>query len=563
MLKNFLSRLGSRHRRQSLAYAQPIAALEALESRRLLTVDLGGNSLATATDFGSVNGTRELSDAVSRTDPNDYFRFRIDGQANTRIDLTGLRADADVSLLDGGGRTMAQSTQGGSQSEQITRSLAAGTYFLRVYRYSGDTSYRLSVRVDSAAPTIPDNAGNSTSSARYIGTLNAQQSYSDFVGSADRDDYYRFDLTDRSRFELSLEGLSADADVSLLNSQGSTLASSTRGGNASESINRTLDGGTYFARIYRYSGDTNYRLTLKAELDGPPDGAGNSFEAARNLGTVRGRVETSDFVGNADRADYYRFRLESRSDVRLRLQGLTADADVKLFDASGRLIAGSSLGGNNSEAIDRALDVGDYFALVYPYGGAETNFLLSLDASTQQQGLDLRTVAPIEDREGHVGADYMATAGTALLSPVSGRVIDVRPIDGYGTMAVAIEVTLPSNQTFASELTGTSVTTNRAIFVFGHLRPSRELVDHPSATERFRLGRGELTYGVGSTIAAGQLLGYVETHGYEGHSSGSHVHVTGSDANNSPDNIWRGGGLSPDDPLRARYIRPELAWGLM
>jgi hypothetical protein len=294
------------------------------------------------------------------------------------------------------------------------------------------------------------------------------------------------------------------------------------------------------------------------------DLGGNTLTTATNLGSQDGARVISDFVGIADPNDYYRIQIDRQSEVRIGLDGLRADADLQLLDASGRYVAGSFNGGMNPEAVDRVIESGDYFVLVYPYGNANTNYRLSLETTTVQQGLDVSAVSPIADYDGHLGADYMANAGTAVLSPVSGRVIDVRAVDGYGTMAVAIEVTLPSARTFISEQQGGTITTNRVVLAFGHLRPSRDLIAHPDANYRFQQGRNELTYSVGSYVTAGQLLGYVETHGYEGPgSTGSHVHVTESDANNPPANIWQGRGVPDNDPRRARYIRPELAWSLL
>jgi hypothetical protein len=61
---------------------------------------------------------------------------------------------------------------------------------------------------------------------------------------------------------LSLTGLSADADVQLLNSSGGVIFSSTAGGTTSESITHQLSAGTYYVRVYQYSGNTNYTLSL-------------------------------------------------------------------------------------------------------------------------------------------------------------------------------------------------------------------------------------------------------------------------------------------------------------
>jgi hypothetical protein len=105
--------------------------------------------------------------------------------------------------------------------------LSAGTYYARVNRYSGDTTYGLSLN----ATDLPvDNAGNTLATARNVGTLTATQSFSDWVGSFDIDDYYSFNVTTPSNVSLNLTGLIANANVELLNSSGGVISSSTAGG---------------------------------------------------------------------------------------------------------------------------------------------------------------------------------------------------------------------------------------------------------------------------------------------------------------------------------------------
>jgi pimeloyl-ACP methyl ester carboxylesterase len=222
-----------------------------------LTADSAGNSLGSARNIGTLNGTRSFSDFVGSADSNDYYRFDINNTTNFSLSLTGLSADADVHLLNSSGGILASSARGGSDSESISHELGAGTYYARVYQYSGDTNYNLSLTAD--------NAGNSLGSARNIGTLSGTRSFSDFVGSTDSNDYYRFNINDPTNFSLSLTGLSADADVHLLNSSGETIDSSAYGGSSSESISHQLSAGTYYARVYQYSGDTTYNLSLTAD----------------------------------------------------------------------------------------------------------------------------------------------------------------------------------------------------------------------------------------------------------------------------------------------------------
>ncbi|BAU09863.1 hypothetical protein LEP3755_03380 [Leptolyngbya sp. NIES-3755] len=223
--------------------------------------DFAGNTLSTARAIAVSATTTSYQDFVGSVDTNDYYRFTLTDTRNFSLGLTGLTADADVSLLNSTGSFIAGSSLGGTSAESIAQQLTAGTYYIRVYPYSGDTNYTLSV---SAAPSSIDFAGNTLSTARVITVGTTTTNYQDFVGSVDTNDYYRFSLSDTRNFSLRLTGLTADADVSLLNSTGSFITGSSLGGTSAESITQQLTAGTYYIRVYPYSGNTNYTLSVSA-----------------------------------------------------------------------------------------------------------------------------------------------------------------------------------------------------------------------------------------------------------------------------------------------------------
>ncbi|MFZ4640777.1 MAG: pre-peptidase C-terminal domain-containing protein [Nodosilinea sp.] len=229
-----------------------------------------------------------------------------------------------------------------------------------------------------AAPA--DNAGNTLTAARNIGVLSSTQTFSDWVGSTDTNDYYRFNLTQASSFNLTLNGLSADADVQLLSSSGTVLQSSANGGTTAESITRSLTADTYYVRVYPYSGSTNYNLALSATVNAPADNAGNTLTAARNIGALSSTQTFSDWVGSTDTNDYYRFNLTQASSFNLTLNGLSADADVQLLSSSGTVLQSSANGGTTAESITRSLTADTYYVRVYPYSGS-TNYNLALSAT--------------------------------------------------------------------------------------------------------------------------------------------------------------------------------------
>jgi hypothetical protein len=316
---------------------------------------------------------------VGSTDANDYYRFNLISSSNFNLALNGLVADADVQLLDSSGNAIASSTAGSTTAEAISRTLNPGTYYIRVYPYGGvNTNYNLSV-----SATINDFAGNTLNNARQITLNETNSTYSDWVGSSDTDDFYRFNLSSNSSVNLTLNGLIENADVQLLNSSGNMLTSSTVSGAVAESINRSLDAGTYYIRVYPYNGaNTNYNLSVSATIN---DYAGNTLNNARQINLDSVATTYSDWVGSADTNDFYRFNLSQTSSFNLTLNGLVADADVQLiWDSnsngvidSGEVIASSAAGSTTAEAISRTLSAGTYYIQVYPYSSANTNYNLS------------------------------------------------------------------------------------------------------------------------------------------------------------------------------------------
>lgn len=215
-----------------------------------------GNGLGQALNLGTLNGSNILSNAVSNTDSYDYYQLNLSAKGNLNIVLDGLSADASLQLFNSHGTLIEDSSQLEKLAESIhLAETGAGTYYVRVSHYEGNTNYNLSLRADYA--------GNTLSTARDIGTLNGTQTLQDFVGSSDFEDYYRFNLSAADSLSVKLDGLSANINLQLLNSNGIELGSISQVGNTTEAINFSgLTAGTYYVRLYQAGGDTNYSLSV-------------------------------------------------------------------------------------------------------------------------------------------------------------------------------------------------------------------------------------------------------------------------------------------------------------
>ncbi len=112
---------------------------------------------------------------------------------------------------------------------------------------------------------LEDFAGNGLGTARELNITPNLQSFSDSLSPLDTSDYYSFSLGSRSSFNLSLNGLSANADAELLNSNGEVLQTLAQLGTNSESLFTTLNAGSYYIKVYSgVEATTDYNLNLSA-----------------------------------------------------------------------------------------------------------------------------------------------------------------------------------------------------------------------------------------------------------------------------------------------------------
>ena len=117
--------------------------------------------------------------------------------------------------------------------------------------------------------------GNSLLTARnVVGVQNGSIRLTEFVGTGDPNDFYRFEIDTKSNFSVRLDGLTRDADVKLIQDRNSNgvvnfvevISSSLNQGTSPEVIDvSNLAPGTYYVQVSSFlSNSTNYNLTLSA-----------------------------------------------------------------------------------------------------------------------------------------------------------------------------------------------------------------------------------------------------------------------------------------------------------
>ncbi|MEB3359086.1 MAG: pre-peptidase C-terminal domain-containing protein [Synechococcales bacterium] len=110
-----------------------------------------GNRRTAARDIGALSGIQKFRERLGAGDRKDFYRFSIASSGRVNISLKGLRANADLALLDESGKTLFRSRRKGTQAEKITANLEVGNYYIKVFRRSGETAYKL--RLKGLSPT--------------------------------------------------------------------------------------------------------------------------------------------------------------------------------------------------------------------------------------------------------------------------------------------------------------------------------------------------------------------------------------------------------------------------
>ena len=124
------------------------------------TIDTAGNAIGTAFNLGSsLRGNATYRGSINIPDADDYYQFAVANRTNLTLGLTGLTADLNLQLLSASGAVLQASSLDGRESEFLTRSLDAGTYYARVFTNAGSNSpYSLAVSLGSV-PVLVTNRG--------------------------------------------------------------------------------------------------------------------------------------------------------------------------------------------------------------------------------------------------------------------------------------------------------------------------------------------------------------------------------------------------------------------
>jgi Bacterial pre-peptidase C-terminal domain len=309
------------------------------------------NSLSKARTLG-VLGSRTVArrDLVGPSDRLDFYKFTLRRSSNVKFLLSGLRANADLLIFNRLGKAIARSKRGSTITEQISRQLTAGTYYVQVLnRSKAGTRYRLAGSVVSG---VGGGGGSTPAGTRAnpidLGLLTGIPvgRSQDVAGGFEAPKVYKFQLGQISDVSIALSQVAGGGTMRLYydtnrNGQFDLSDNSTiDSGEGSESSNRPISSvlpatGTYFLEVSRdFQYNTmvyNLAVNTTPVPGNIPTDPGSEPTTAYNLGTLNrgGRLEAKDYVGRIDSTDIYRFNLSETSNVTFGRLDVAGDINVE------------------------------------------------------------------------------------------------------------------------------------------------------------------------------------------------------------------------------------------
>jgi hypothetical protein len=236
------------------------------------------DTAATATNLRTISGAvTEANLSMQAGDP-DWYSFTLDSagrQGDTAVlNFTHAQGDVDMQLYNSAGTDVLASSGGTGNQEVVSLAgLAAGTYLLKVYGYSGaaNPNYSLGISVAPQLALSADQWENNDTSGVATVIRDAAQTLSGATITAGDQDWFKLTLpqtgaaTDRVVLHTAGTGL----QVKLLNAQLGTVATTTSDATGLATIPLTGDAaGQYYVQVTGQTAQTQAQYDLEVRAQG-------------------------------------------------------------------------------------------------------------------------------------------------------------------------------------------------------------------------------------------------------------------------------------------------------
>jgi Ca2+-binding RTX toxin-like protein len=237
--------------------------------------------------IGNLTNTPSINNTyLNDTYTDDVYLFTISGTESINLNLHNITngEDADlflfrdrgtIGVFDSSDELIQRSDLGVNRDDSINYIASPDNYIAQVKRYStGTVNYQLDLSATSskAPPNLLPVEVNG-------GVLYQGNTYknSGGVGNNNTSEIYKFSLNQYSNVNISLTGLTSDADIRIIqdlnnnqivdSGEVSYLFASTNSSTTNENLTIELPSGLFYVQVYQYQGETNYQLQVEVFSD--------------------------------------------------------------------------------------------------------------------------------------------------------------------------------------------------------------------------------------------------------------------------------------------------------
>ena len=369
--------------------------------------------------------------SAGQTDNDDYWKITTtqDGWLRVQVQSDSLDArgdqkfDLDVIMYDINGTTSIVSDYRSGTFSQVDSYVRPGTYFVRVYRWSGRAG-TYTIKSDFFSPTLAnDQEGNDSYQTAVAVSMNSSMTghlgfYSN--GTTDTDDYWKFTTTSDGRIvittvndSLDRSGARFDLDMIIYDVNGTTsIASDYRSGTVSECI-LYLRPGTYYARVYRWVGNgASYRFSVAQTT--PPRGndqEGNDWFGMSS--TLSFNVASTGHLGYysngaTDTEDRWRLVAPSTDSIYIHVTSdSTLDLDMIVYGSdTTSSISSDYRSGTYSRVGIKPTSGSTYYFKVYKWTGTAGSYSIVASRSAAVVGVETERTESLIPRELTLDQNY-------------------------------------------------------------------------------------------------------------------------------------------------------------
>jgi len=302
----------------------------------------------TATAATIVSGATNTAAISSATDI-DYFKITTTAVTNIVYNLVGpAGVDYDLAILNSAGTQVGSAATTSSTETVSLTNQAAGTYYIKVFGFSGAFSATC-YTINATATTVTscksskDTSTNNTTAGAAIIPFNTN--ITGQIEVSNDVDHYKFTITTAGTITLTLTTLPINYNLRLVSSTGTVLVTSQNNNTTNETINYTAAPGIYYARVY--SPNTAFNATscytLRVALGTATKAEGINLNNGNNV-TI--------YPNPAQRL------------INIDLSGFKAASQICLYDINGNQVINQKASLSNNQLNVSKLSKGIYLVKV-------------------------------------------------------------------------------------------------------------------------------------------------------------------------------------------------------